>query len=51
MKVLLNEQEATLPLDSDTAPYYRWEEVRAYWQRTVDAIVLPPVTAADGGDD
>ena len=51
VKVLLNEQEATLPLDSDTAPYYRWEEVRAYWQRTVDAIVLPPVTAADGGDD
>jgi len=32
VKVLLNEKEATLPLSSDTAPYYRWSDVKALWQ-------------------
>ncbi len=30
VKVLLNEDEATLPIDTDVAPYYRWEDVRRY---------------------
>ena len=29
-KVLLNENEATLPLKSKTAPYYRWADFREY---------------------
>ena len=29
-KVLLNEQEATLPIPTDYAPYYKWAEFRRY---------------------
>ena len=31
VKVLLNENEATLPLPSDVAPYYHWRDVRQYY--------------------
>lgn len=31
VKVLLNEKEATLPLESKYAPYYRWKDVRKYY--------------------
>ena len=30
IKVLLNEQEATLPIPTDQAPYYRWSDFRQY---------------------
>ncbi|MGI6242540.1 MAG: histidine-type phosphatase [Prevotella sp.] len=30
VKVLLNEDEATLPVATDRAPYYHWKDVRAY---------------------
>ena len=30
VKVLLNEREATLPVKTDMAPYYRWIDVRDY---------------------
>lgn len=30
VKVLLNENEATLPVKTDRAPYYKWQDVRAY---------------------
>lgn len=38
VKVLLNESEATLPLKSDFAPYYRWSEVRDYWLKKLDSF-------------
>lgn len=31
VKVLLNENEATLPLPSDLAPYYRWSDFKEYY--------------------
>ncbi|MBO4871330.1 MAG: histidine-type phosphatase [Muribaculaceae bacterium] len=31
VKVLLNEHEATLPVKTDMAPYYRWKDVRDYY--------------------
>ena len=31
VKVLLNEHEATLPVNTDMAPYYRWSDVRDYF--------------------
>ena len=31
VKVLLNENEATLPVKTDKAPYYHWKDVRAYY--------------------
>jgi hypothetical protein len=30
IKVLLNETEATLPLPTDCAPYYHWQDFRKY---------------------
>ena len=38
MKVLLNENEATLPIKSSMAPYYKWEEVRDYYLKKLDAF-------------
>ena len=32
VKALLNEKPVKLPVDSEHAPYYRWEVVKAYWQ-------------------
>lgn len=32
-KVLLNEQEATLPIETDIAPYYHWRDFRRYYLR------------------
>ncbi len=31
VKVMLNEEEATLPIRSDIAPYYKWSDVRQYY--------------------
>ncbi|MDE5637625.1 MAG: hypothetical protein K2I43_06365 [Alistipes sp.] len=33
VKFLLNEREATIPLESATAPYYDWKAVRRYYAR------------------
>jgi hypothetical protein len=37
VKVLLNENEATLPLKTDCAPYYHWRDVRDYYLRKLDS--------------
>jgi hypothetical protein len=42
VKFLLNEIEAGLPLESDTAPYYAWEAVKAFWEQAV-SDVRPPM--------
>ncbi len=31
VKALLNEKEATLPVPTDQYPYYKWEDLRAYY--------------------
>lgn len=38
LKVLLNEQEATLPVASDCAPYYHWNDVRSYCMKKLESI-------------
>ena len=35
-KVLLNEEEATLPLPTDHPPYYRWKDFREYYLKKLD---------------
>ena len=35
-KVLLNEQEATLPIPTDIAPYYHWRDFREYYLKKLD---------------
>ena len=37
LKVLLNENEATLPLKSSVAPYYKWSDVREYYLQKLDS--------------
>ena len=36
-KVLLNEQEATLPIPTDIAPYYHWCDFREHYLKMIDA--------------
>lgn len=36
-KVLLNENEATLPLPAKQGPYYRWSDFRQYYLKKLDA--------------
>jgi len=36
-KVLLNEEEATLPLPTTTPPYYHWQDFRDYYLKKLDA--------------
>ena len=36
-KVLLNEKEATLPLQTDCAPYYHWTDFRDFYLKKLDA--------------
>ena len=40
-KVLLNENEATLPLKTNIAPYYRWSDFRDFYLRKLDAYKEP----------
>ena len=37
VKVLLNENEAKLPIASDMAPYYKWSDVRRYYLDKLDS--------------
>ena len=37
VKVLLNEDEATLPLPTTQPPYYRWADVRQYFLKKLDS--------------
>lgn len=39
-KVLLNEKEATLPLASDIAPYYHWNDFRQFYLRKLENYEL-----------
>ena len=36
VKVLLNENEAKLPIKSDNAPYYKWSAVRDYYLKKIN---------------
>ena len=38
--VVLNEKEATLPVKTDQYPYYKWEDVRAYYLKKLDDFDL-----------
>lgn len=37
VKVLLNENEATLPIPSDCAPYYHWNDFRAFFLKKLES--------------
>ena len=39
VKVLLNEHEATLPVVSVTGPYYRWSDLKTYYEKKLDTVI------------
>ncbi len=39
VKVLLNEHEATLPFTPVTGPYYRWTDLKAYYERKLATVI------------
>ena len=38
VKCLLNESEASLPVATDTFPYYKWEDVKAFYLGRCDSV-------------
>ena len=38
VKCLLNGYEVTLPVATDSFPYYKWSDLRACWQAKIDAV-------------
>ena len=39
VKVLLNEHEATLPVSAVDGPYYRWTDLRRYYERKLATVI------------
>ena len=39
VKVLFNEHEATLPATPVTGPYYRWSDLKQYYERKLDTVI------------
>ena len=39
MKVLLNEHEALLPVKAVDGPYYRWTDLRRYYDRKLATVI------------
>ena len=39
VKVLFNEHEATLPVTPVSGPYYRWSDLRQYYERKLDTVI------------
>jgi multiple inositol-polyphosphate phosphatase / 2,3-bisphosphoglycerate 3-phosphatase len=39
IKILLNEKEVPLPVDTKTFPYYNWNDVRSYYLNKLSAII------------
>lgn len=42
VKVLLNEEETTLPVDRSNGPYYKWKDVRDYYMKKIAPYVTDP---------
>jgi len=42
VKVLLNERETALPLHTATYPFYKWEQVKAYYLRKLQGLHAGP---------
>ena len=45
VKVLLNEKEVHLPIETDRFPFYRWEDFRAYCMGLLEAMFCQPPCA------
>ena len=36
VKILLNEREQRIPVPTDTWPYYRWDDLRAFYMKILE---------------
>lgn len=43
VKMLHNEKECILPIESASAPYYRWSDLRTYYMKCIDGALNGPV--------
>lgn len=41
VKMLHNEREVRIPLASDTAPYYRWTDLRKFYREILESLPAP----------
>lgn len=44
VKMLHNEREVRIPLASDTAPYYRWTDLKNFYREILDSLPAPSET-------
>ena len=42
VKILLNEREATLPIATDVAPYYHWQDIKPYYTQKLKTLIQWP---------
>lgn len=42
VKMLLNEKEVEFPIETETPPYYDWEEIRMYYQHLLESLSIIP---------
>ena len=42
VKVLLNEHEATFPFKTDMFPYYRWRDIKPYYEQKLNTVIHWP---------
>ena len=40
VKMLLNEIEVNFPIESDKAPYYKWDDIASYYQTELDKLPM-----------
>jgi len=38
VKLLLHEHEVSIPVKTDMAPFYHWQDVRAFYKGIVDSL-------------
>ena len=44
VKLLLHEHEVSIPVKTDMAPFYHWQDVRAFYKGIVDSLPDRPLT-------
>lgn len=42
VKMLLNEKEVSFPIETETPPYYDWEDIRNYYQNVLESLPIIP---------
>ena len=38
VRVMHNEEEVLFDIESKSAPYYRWEDLKQYWENNIKSV-------------